>query len=274
MTPRPDVRHWLAGLCAIGLLLLGPAALALVDVPKPALVVDLTGSLSNAQQVALTAKLARLEVDTGSQIAVLMVPSTAPEDIAQFGIRVADAWKVGRPKIDDGLILIVAKDDHRARIEVGYGLEGAVTDLVSHRVIEEALAPNFRRGDYYAGIDQAVDRLIGIIGGEALPAPPPRAAHHARGSFGGLLPLLLIFGVVVGQLASGMLGRPVGALVTGGAAGFLAFVFLQSVAMALFAGIGAAVLALLGGMGGFGGFGGFGGGFRGGDGGGIRRGRP
>ena len=254
-----------------------PAAQAEVAVPPVAQVSDLTGTLSAEQRSALEQKLAAFGARKGSQIAVLMVPSTAPDDIAGFSIRVVDQWKLGRKNVDDGLILIIAKDDHRMRIEVGRGLEGAVTDLAANRVLDEYLRPSFRAGDFYGGIDRAVDRLIGLVDGEALPpaAAPAHAARRGAPGFQGMLPVLLLIGLVAGPLLRRLLGRPVGALATGGIAGGLIFALLGVVGFAVLAAIAGFVLTLLGGLGGggwtngrggFGGFGGFGGGGFGGGG--------
>ncbi len=247
---------------------------AAVAVPPVARVSDLTGTLSAQQRTALDAKLAAFEARKGSQIAVLVVPTTEPEDIAQFGIRIADAWRLGRKsvdgkRVDDGLILIVAKDDRRVRIEVGTGLEGAVTDLASNRVIDEFLRPHFRAGDFYGGIDSAVDRLIGLVDGEPLPAPQQRQLQQRQqrsGGFQTILPILLVFGLVAGSLLRRVLGRPLGALATGGIAAFAAHVLLGVLGVSIFAGLVGFVLTMLGGLGnsGFGaGRGGFGGGLGG-----------
>src|ERR1700726_993120 len=150
---------------------------AFADVAVPPLtgrVVDQTGTLSSGDVVRLTQTLKDLEARKGSQIAVLIVPTTAPETIEQYSIRVAEAWKIGRKKIDDGAILLVAKDDHKLRIEVGYGLEGALTDVTSQRIIDGIITPKFRSGDFAGGISAGVDRIIGVIDGEPLPAPPQR----------------------------------------------------------------------------------------------------
>ena len=169
-------------------------------------VIDLTGTLSIEQSQALDGKLAAFEAQTGSQIAVLIVPTTQPEDIAQFGIRVADAWKVGREKIDDGVILIVAKQDRRARIEVGYGLEGAIPDAVGRRILAETLTPHFQTGDYAGGIDASVTQMMKLIQGEALPAP------DASGELDGdLFSLLVVGGVVAGFVLSMIMNRPMAA---------------------------------------------------------------
>jgi uncharacterized protein len=266
-----------AALGALVLALGAAGARAEVPVPPVARVTDLTGTLTAPQQAALESKLAAFEARKGSQIVVLVLPTTQPEEIEQFGIRVAEAWKIGRKSaggksVDDGLILLVAKDDRRMRIEVGTGLEGAVTDLAANRIIEEYLRPSFRAGDFYGGIDRAVDRLIGLVDGEPLPAPRREAQRSARG-VQGLLPLLLIIGLFGGPILRGILGRPVGAAATGGVAGVLAFMLLGTLGFAVAAGVVAFVIALIGGLGGggwstgrggFGGLGGFGGGFGGG----------
>jgi uncharacterized protein len=270
--PRCVLLARLAG--ALGALALATALApvrAEVPVPPVARVTDLTGTLTEAQRAALDAKLAAFEARKGSQIVVLMVPTTQPEDIAEFGIRVGDTWKIGRKSVDeksvdDGLILIVAKDDRRMRIEVGTGLEGAVTDLAANRILEEYLRPSFRAGDFYGGIERAVDRLIGLVDGEPLPAPTRESQRSVRG-LQGLLPILLVIALIGGPILRSLFGRPVGAAATGGVAGFLTFMLLGTAGFAVAAGAIAFVIALIGGLGGAGwstGRGGFGGGFGGG----------
>jgi uncharacterized protein len=265
------------------------AAPSRADVPVPpvARVTDLTATLTAEQQAALAQRLADVEQTKGSQIAVLIVPTTAPEDIEQFGIRVADAWKLGRKGVDDGAILIVALNDRTARIEVGRGLEGAVPDLDASRIIREYLRPHFRSGDFYGGINAALDRLLGLVNGEPLPPPAARTVQH-RGNVGGVLPILLILGLIAGPILRNLFGRPVGAVATGGIAGFVAWLLIGIGGIALLVGVLGFVFTLLGGLGGgrwtsggpggfggglggigggFGGFGGGGGGFSGGGGG-------
>jgi uncharacterized protein len=262
----------LAGVLGALALSVAPApARAEVPLPPVARVTDLTGTLTEAQQTALRDKLAAFEARKGSQIVVLVVPTTQPEDIAEFGIRLADAWKIGRrsadgKRIDDGIILIVAKDDRRMRIEVGTGLEGAVTDLAANRVLDEYLRPSFRAGDFYGGIDRAIDRLIGLVDGEPLPAPRPVVQRPARG-LQGVLPILLVIALIGGPILRGLFGRPVGAAATGGVAGFLTYLLLGALGFAVAAGAIAFIVALIGGLGGAGWStrrGGFGGGFGGG----------
>src|SRR5258705_3960152 len=144
------------------------------DVAVPPLsgrVVDQTGALSSGDIAALTQTLQSLEARKGSQVAVLIVPTTVPESIEQFSIRVAEAWKIGRKKIDDGALLVVAKNDRHLRIEVGYGLEGALTDAATKRIIDEDITPKFKAGDFAGGISAGVNRMIRVIDGEKLPAP-------------------------------------------------------------------------------------------------------
>ena len=251
------------------------AAVAGAQIPVPALtgrVVDQTGTLSPAQQATLEQTLASFEARKGTQIAVLVVPTTAPEQIEQFSIRVAEKWKLGRKKIDDGAILIVAKDDHATRIEVGYGLEGVLTDLASHRIIDEAVLPRFRNQDFYGGIAAGVDQIIRVVDGEPLPEPR-RGAKAESGGFGHFIPIVFILAIAVGGVLRAVLGRFPGALVTGGAVAVIAWFVVGVVSTALFAGAVALFVTLLGGGMGRSGFGGYYGGFGGGRGGGGASGR-
>ena len=154
---------------------------AAADVAVPPLtgrVVDKTATLSSSDSASLDQTLKNFEARKGSQIAVLIVPTTQPETIEQYSLRVAEAWKVGRKKIDDGAILVVAKDDRKLRIEVGYGLEGALTDVTAKRIIDEVITPKFRSGDFAGGISDGVNRMLRVIDGEALPAPAQREKRH------------------------------------------------------------------------------------------------
>jgi uncharacterized protein len=192
-----------------GLLLAAFALSAWAQVAVPELshrVTDLTATLDAGQVAALENKLAAFETQKGSQIAVLIVPTTQPEDIAQFGIRVADQWKIGRKKIDDGVILIVAKDDRTLRLEVGYGLEGAIPDAVAKRVIAETITPYFKAGDFYGGIDAGVQQVMGLIEGE--PLPPPSASGQGSGEGDNALVLLIVGGMIAGWLLSTLMSRP------------------------------------------------------------------
>jgi uncharacterized protein len=239
-------------------------------------VTDLTGTLTAGQQNALEQKLDAFESAKGSQLAVLIVATTHPEEIEEYSIRVVDAWKLGRKNVDDGALLIVAKDDHRARIEVGRGLEGVLTDVLSNRIIEETLRPAFRQGNFYGGIDAGLDQMMKLIQGE--PLPPPEEGWQARrhGGGAGALPFIL-FAVFAGSvLLRGIFGRTLGSFLTGAGAGVLVLILGYAVALALLAAVGGFLFTLLGGLargsgwssGGLGGgWGGFGGGLGGGGGG-------
>src|SRR6476469_9747905 len=153
---------------------------AFADVAVPPLVgrvVDTTGTLSASDVAAQSQRLLDFQKRKGSQIAVLIVPTTAPETIEQYSLRAAETWKIGRKKIDDGALLVVAKNDHRLRIEVGYGLEGALTDVTARRIIDEVIVPRFKTGDFAGGIDNGLSRMIGVIDGERLPPPAPEVSH-------------------------------------------------------------------------------------------------
>jgi uncharacterized protein len=260
---------------------LGPAqahAQALLPVPQlTARVIDQTGTLDDVQRQGLEDKLAAFEREKGSQIVMLLVPTTQPEDIAAYAFRVADAWKIGRKAQGDGVLLVVAKNDRRVRIEVARALEGAIPDLAASQIIERAITPAFRRDDYAAGLQAAADQLIARIKGEALPAPEPAGARTDGGGpdLTGTL-FLLLFGVpMVAGVLRGIVGRKLGALVTGGGAGALAWFVTASVVVGVGVGVVALLFALLSGLRSFGGGsgGGWGGGFGGGLGGGFGGGR-
>jgi uncharacterized protein len=167
-------------------------------------VTDLTATLSADQVATLESQLAAFEARKGSQIAILILPTTQPEDIAQFSIRVAEQWKIGRKKIDDGVILIVAKDDRTMRLEVGYGLEGAIPDAIAKRVIAETITPFFKAGNFYGGIEAGMQQLMRLIEGESL--PPPAASSDGEGE--GPFVILIIGGMVAGWLLSLLMSRP------------------------------------------------------------------
>lgn len=259
----------------LAIALVAPLATAELAIPPlSARVIDQTQTLTVEQKQILEQELQAFEDKKGSQIAVLIVPTTQPETIEQYSIRVAEAWKTGRKKIDDGAILLVAKDDRTLRIEVGYGLEGALNDAVSKRIISEVIVPRFREGDFYGGIAAGVERMIGVIQGESLPEPqaPPAGTADIRQ----LGPVVLIGALVLGAVLRSMLGRFPGAVATGGVVGLIAWWFAGMLTLALGAAVLAFVFTLAGGLGGLGGgryrggfgTGGFGGGgFRGGGGG-------
>jgi uncharacterized protein len=259
-------------LTAVFWLLFFPFIAAAADlVPLPALnarVTDLTGTLSQSQRAELESASAAIEREKGAQVAILVLPSTQPETIEQFGIRLAEAWKIGRGGVDDGVIVIVAKDDRKMRIEVGYGLEGAIPDAIAKRIVAEIMAPQFRQGDFVGGLHAAVGALGKQIRGESLPAP--EASQLADVNLDNAIWLLLV--VAFSGVLHGILGF-LGSMLAAGLAGALAWWIFGSW---LIAGI-AAVVAFLfsfgrpgrGGGLGSGGFSSGGGGFGGGGGGGF-----
>lgn len=230
---------------AIGVLLLATTVLAqnLREIPNlESHVTDLTGTLTAEQTQALQTRLAQLEQATGSQFAVLLIDSTEPEAIEQYAFRAAEAWKLGRSGVDDGVLLLVAVADRRLRIEVGYGLEGALPDARANRIIDQYITPHFREGDFAGGISAGIAAIAALVEGEELPAPAGRPAPS--GDIGGMLPVLLIAAVVLGGLLKRTLGSLPGALATGGIVGFIAWLIVGIVATAVFAGIIAFVFSL------------------------------
>jgi uncharacterized protein len=269
------------GRVAAGFAFLVVATLARADIAVPPLtsrVTDLTGTLSGEAVNRMETKLAAFETKKGSQIAVLIVPSTQPEEIEQYGIRVADAWKLGRKGVDDGAILLVAKNDRRVRIEVGRGLEGALPDAIASRIIGDTITPHFKLGDYDGGVEAGVDQIVSVVNGEPLPEPDkkwerPRGLSNA-------LPLLLVVVFVASGVLRSVFGRLFGSLATGGLAGGIAWLLSHLLPIGVGAGVVGFLFAMLlgssrgwSGGGGGGGWGGFGGGLGGGLGGGFGGGR-
>ncbi|HEY4697671.1 MAG TPA: TPM domain-containing protein, partial [Gallionella sp.] len=257
----------LAQVILLALLLLCGAAQAEVAVPPlTQRVTDLTSTLDAQQIQTLASRLAEFEANKGAQLAVLIVPTTQPESIEQFGIRVVEAWKLGRKGVDDGALLLVAKDDRTLRIEVGYGLEGALNDATAHRIVDEIIVPRFKLGEFYAGIESGTAAMMQVINGEPLP-PPRRAAASGKYDIESLLFIAFGLVVVVGGMLRALLGRFPAAALVGGGLGALAWFTVAPLLVALLVGLMAFVFVLLGGGGR--GFGGYGGGFgRGGSGGG------
>ena len=249
---------------------LAAVAQELRDVPVlEARVTDLVGVMSDEQRGALEWKLSALEERAGSQIAILVVPSTAPESLEGYSFRVAEAWRLGRESTDDGILLLVAIEDRAVRIEVGYGLEGAVPDARASRIIREIIVPQFAAGDIAGGIDGGAEALIASVDGEDLPAPE----GPSRGpGVGGLMPLVLMIAIVTGIPLKRILGMLLGAVASGGVAAVIIWFIFGVLNVALLAGLMAVVINLMssmgggpgrwsnGGGGGFGGSGGFGGG--------------
>jgi uncharacterized protein len=217
------------------------------DVPVPPLtarVTDETGTLTAEQRSSLEQTLKDFEAQKGSQISVLIVPTTQPETIEQYSMRVVEQWKLGRKSVDDGALLIVARNDRALRIEVGYGLEGALNDATSNRIITETIVPRFKQGDFYGGITAGVDSIMHVVNGEPLPSPTGRRnEYHGVGQ---LLPVLFVLTVVAGGVLRTMLGRLPGAIVTGSAIGVLAWLLSGTILAAIFAGIIALFFTLVG----------------------------
>jgi uncharacterized protein len=253
------------------------AAAAVSVPPLTSRITDLTGTLNQTQKSALEQTLAEFEARKGSQIAVLLVPTTEPETVDQYAVRVQERWKLGRKGVDDGVLLVVAKNDRKLRFEIGYGLEGVIPDAAAKRIIEDDITPRFKQGDFYGGIRAGLDRVMRTIEGEPLPAP--RAAG-ARGS--GAIHLEWLLPAVIGLFIGGgilraVFGRFVGSGLVGGIAAGIVWFVLGSVLVAALAGLFLFITGLFGGVatrsryggwsgGGFGG-GGFGGGGFGGGGG-------
>ena len=229
--------RWLTALlCSLAV---AAGALAQDLLPVPALsgrVIDQTGTLSAAQVQALDSRLSSIERERGSQIVVLMLASTQPEDIAAFSQRVADSWKIGRREVGDGVLIVVAKQDRRVRIEVAKALEGAIPDLAASRIISESITPAFKAGDFAGGLGTAVDRIAARIGGEGLPEPDATrpAAQRAVGAFDWQdLAIFLFVGVpVVGAVLTGLFGRKLGTVTTGGIVGGIGWWLTASVLLA------------------------------------------
>ncbi|MEW5890107.1 MAG: YgcG family protein, partial [Pseudomonadota bacterium] len=238
-------------------------------VPVPPLtgrVTDLTGTLTRDQAADLENDLARFERERGSQIAILLVPSTQPEPIEAYGIRVAEAWRIGRKGIDDGVIVLVAKDDRRLRIEVGYGLEGVLPDAVAKRIVAEVITPRFKQGDFYGGLKAGIGAIEALIVGEPLPPPAAQSRHSESywDRFEEMLVIGIIAATVVGGILRAVLGRLVGSLATGGLVGALAWAISGSLVAALVAALLVLIFVLAMGGGGrryYGGWGGHGGGW-------------
>jgi uncharacterized protein len=243
--------------------------------PLSARVIDQTATLSADQRARLETRLADFERRKGAQVALLMVSSVKPETVSQYALRVVEKWQLGRRGIDDGVLLLVAKDDRKLRLEVGYGLEGALNDATAKRIISETISPHFKQGDFYAGVDAGVTAVLKVLDGEAL--PPPRSQTPAADS-GFSVDNLLLFGFilifVIGGVLRSLFGRFLGAGLVGLAAGFLATLILPSLLLAIGLGVVAFVVSLFAGLGGGGGWissgsswgGGSGGGFSGGGG--------
>ena len=234
----------------LGFAWLAAAGAQELPLPPVAQVTDQTGTLSEATLADLRSKLSAFEAEKGSQIAVLIVPTTEPEDIAPYANRVFSSWQLGRKGVDDGVLIVVAKNDRRLRVEVGRGLEGAIPDVYAKRITDDVIKPHFAQGDFPGGITAGVDAVIGLVHGEALPAPRPRAPASRGPGFETILLLILFAAVTIGSLLRSMLGRVPGALATGGVVGIVTWLLVTVLGAAIGAGVFAFIVALLGGLGG------------------------
>lgn len=243
------------------LLFCASASFADVAVPPIGRVVDQTGTLSGSHISALEQKLKDFEDRKGSQVAVLIVPTTQPEAIEQYSLRVVEQWKLGRKKIDDGALLIIAKNDRKLRIEVGYGLEGVLNDVTSKRIIDEIITPKFRNGDFSGGISDGVDKILSVIDGEPLPVPVKRSQPIDYDWLGNAWPFLFILILMAGAPFRALFGRLPGALIAGGIVGMIVWFVVYLFPAAAIAAAVVFVLTLFGDSFTAGGGGGSGGGF-------------
>jgi uncharacterized protein len=225
----------------------------LVQIPKlENRVTDLTGTLSEAQKVSISSKLAQLEERKGSQIAVLILPTTQPEDIAQFSLRVVEKWKLGRSKVDDGVLLIIAKNDRRLRFEIGYALEGVLNDATSKRIISELIGPYFKQGQFYEGVDAGLNQVIKLIDGESLPPPISTAGQSNEEDLLGIIFIAFVISLFIGAILRVIFGRFMGGVLTGGIVGFFAWTLTGAFILALVAGLVGLIATIFGGNGGVG----------------------
>ncbi|MBT3069231.1 YgcG family protein, partial [Rhodoferax sp. U11-2br] len=234
------------------LLTLGIALAQQAVPPLTGHVVDTTGALGAPQREQLEAKLTTFEQARGAQLVLLLVPTTQPEDITSYANRVGNTWKIGRKEIGDGVLLVVALNDRRVRIEVAKTLEGAIPDLAAKRIIDQAITPRFKQGDYAGGLDAAVDRLMALITGEALPVPAQTRTSKQTGDDGfnwmDLGIFMFIAVPVVGAVTKRILGTRLGSVATGGVAGFIALILTSSLLIAGLAAVAALVFTLLAGV--------------------------
>jgi len=253
--PDHRARGWWQWMALVILWWFSAAAWAQDVQPVPPLsgrVIDATGTLDAGQKAGLEARLATLEAQKGAQVVVLMVPSTAPEDIASYANRVANSWKIGRREVGDGVLLVVAKNDRTLRIEVAKTLEGALPDLLTKRIIDQSITPLFRQGDYARGLDAGVEQIVARITGEALPGVPTATAARGVGKANFQWFDLLIFLVfalpIASAVARNLLGRKLGALATGAGVGGIAFFISASAVLAGLAGVVGLAYALIAGL--------------------------
>lgn len=212
-------------------------------------VTDTLGVLPPTRRDALEARLIALEKEKGAQVAVLVVSTTKPEAVEAYALRVAEAWRLGRKGVDDGILFLIARDDRRLRIEVGRGLEGAVPDAVAKRIVADVVAPHLRGGDFAGGIEAGVEAIAARIAGEALP-PPVASDTSEEIGFEEMLVLGIIVTIVVGGVLRAVFGRLIGAGLASGIVGFGAWTLSGMLAIGLVGGVLAFVFVLAMGSGG------------------------
>lgn len=246
MTFNGAIHRWRLAIWLTLALLVPCIAYAQVVVPPlVGHVTDRTGTLTQDQKSALEQSLSAFEARKGTQLAILIIPSTLPEGIEQYALRVAEQWKLGRKNVDDGIILVVAKNDRTVRIEVGYGLEGALSDVTSMRIIRETIVPQFKQGNYFGGLQSAADQIMNVVDGESLPSPQ----DYQRNSEIGVrqfLPFLFILSLSIGGVLRHVFGKVSGSLVTGVIVSGLAWLVVGSLFLAVVAGVAATFVTLIG----------------------------
>lgn len=250
MTLRPPLRLTLAAILFALTSLLAWAQQGLQVIPPAAPVVDATLTLTASQKGQIEQQLRAFKARKGAEISVIIIPTTQPETIEQYAIRLRDTWKAGRAKIDDAAQLVIAKNDRKLRIEVGYGLEGALTDATAKRIISEVITPQFKHGDFAAGIQAGVDKILSVVEGEALPPPQPEygGGNDSGGANIGFLPIALMVALFAGGILRSMFGRMLGAALTGGLTGFVGYLITGTLLVGVFAGFLAFMLNLFAGL--------------------------
>jgi uncharacterized protein len=271
MTFKGAMHHGCVVVWLVLALLSGIAQAQVAVPPLVGHVTDQTGTLTQEQKAALEQTLTAFEARKGTQLAVLMLATTLPEGIEQYALRVAEQWKLGRKQVDDGVILVVAKDDRTVRIEVGYGLEGALSDIVSKRIISETIFPRFKQDDFYGGVQAGAAQIMQVVDGEPLPAPQSSPRENDQG-LRQFVPFLFIVALGVGGVLRNVFGKVGGSLVTGVVVTGLAWLVIGTLLYAILAGVASMFVTLIGAGAALRGFGGYSGGGRGGFGGGGFRG--
>lgn len=240
----------LRALLAAALLLLPVTVAAEVAVPPlKSRVTDLTGTLDAAQRAALEQTLAAFEAKQGAQIAVLLVPTTQPETVEQYAVRVFEQWKLGRKGIDDGVLLVVAKNDRKLRIEVGYGLEGPLPDAIARRIIADDIVPRFKQNDFAGGIRAGTERIMRVLDGEPLPvqAPADRGGSGSAWNLDSLIAFGFFALIFAGGILRAIFGRALAAGIVAAVLGFAAWFITGTLVIALIAAVFAFVFTLAGG---------------------------